>query len=147
MIWVITANTNMCHIYKYNKAPPELFLLKEINHPELRAKTGDSMTTEQPGHYRTKGPTYEAYTPSVDPKEVAVEQFSQEISKILDHSRSTNEYEKLIIVTLPHMNGLLFKHLNKHVKSLVINNIQKDVMQLENNDLLNFLKEHTKYPD
>ena len=40
MKWIITANTNLCRIYQFDKHGAKVVLLKEINHPENRQKTG-----------------------------------------------------------------------------------------------------------
>lgn len=122
-------------------------LLKEINHPELKLKTGDTITTEREGHYRTKGDTHEAYSPATDVKEVEIIRFSKEIVEELDHGRKTNLFDELVIIAQPHLNGLLHQQLNKNIKNLIINNIKKDIMCLDNKELLSFLKEHAKYHD
>ena len=40
------------------------------------------------------------------------------------------------------MNGLIFKHLDKHVKALVTHEIQKDVMPLAHHEFLAFLEKN-----
>lgn len=125
MIWVITGNTNNCRIYNYNKNHSQLSLLKEITHPELRLKTSDTFTSDKPGHYQTNESARGAYSPHMDAKEIEIDRFSREIADELDVGRRTNSYEHLIIIMPPHINGLLFKHTNDHVKRLVINNIQR----------------------
>ncbi len=147
MIWVIVANSNDCRIYNYNKRKDNLTLLKELSHPENRLKTGDFLTTDKPGHYQANATARGAYSPHMDPKEVEIDRFSREIADQLDKGRKTNAYEKLIIITEPHMNGLLFQHLNKHVQELVINNIQKDLQKLSDDKLRDFLQIHAQYPD
>ena len=42
------------------------------------------------------------------------------------------------------MHGLLSKHLDAHVKDLIVNEIQKDVMSMAQHDLLIFLKKNLK---
>jgi len=148
MLWVINTNTNACHIYHYQKSPAQLTLLKEIKHPENRLKKSDFLTSDKPGHYQSDmSGTGGAFVPHTDPKEVEIDNFSREIARELNHGRTTNAYEKLIIITPPHMNGLLFQHLDKHVKELVVNNIQKDLQHLTHKELLTFLQADAKYPD
>lgn len=147
MIWVINTNSNTCHIYDYQKSPAQLTLLKEILHPENRLKKSDYLTSDKPGHYQADGTSGGAYSQRTDPKDVAIDDFAREIARELNHGRSTNAYEKLIIITPPHMNGLLFHHLDKHVKELVVNSIQKDLQHLTDKELLTILKTDTKYSD
>lgn len=147
MTWVINTNTNSCQIYYYQKNPPTLTLLKELSHPENKLKASESLTSDKPGRYQTDSAAHGTYTPHSDPKSVQIDNFSREIANELNLGRNTRAYEKLIIITPPHMNGLLFQHLNKHVKELVVNTIQKDLHHLSSHDLLMFLKENTEYQD
>lgn len=147
MMWIATADTNTCRIYNYDKNHSTLLLLKEIKHPELRLKTSDTLTTDRPGHYQANESARGAYSPHMDPKEVAIDNFSREIAEELDKGRKNNSYEKLILIAAPHMHGLLNHHLNEHVKNIVINNIQKDLQHYDERELINFLKTHVQYPD
>lgn len=147
MIWIATANTNTCRIYSYDKNHSKLSLLKEITHPEMRLKTSDFLTTDRPGHYQASGSARGAYSPHMDAKEVEIDNFSREITEELDKGRKANLYEKLILISAPHMHGLINQHLNKHVKALVINNIEKDLLHLSEHELVEFLQKHAQYSD
>lgn len=140
--WVLNINSNDCRIYKYSKKPHQLTLLKEIKHPENRLKDTD-LTSDKPGHYNTSGSARGAFSQPTDPKEIKIDDFSRNIAKELDHDRNTKAYENLIVIAPPHMNGLLFQHINKHVKELVIHNIEKDLIYLNEHELLEFLHTHT----
>lgn len=145
MIWVITSDTNICRIYQYNK-PDKLILLKEISHPENKLKDIDLISDRQ-GHYNASNSSRGAYSPHTDPKQVKIDEFTREIANELDQGRNKNSYEKLIIISPSHTSGLLFQHLNKHVKELVINKIHKDLLHLSDHELLSFLQDNVKYPD
>ncbi|MDP3559104.1 MAG: host attachment protein [Legionellaceae bacterium] len=139
--WVLATNTNMCRLYCYSKRLDQLTLLKEIQHPENKLRDSE-LTSDKPGHYQTSGTARGAYSQRTDPKEIKIEDFSREIAKELNCGRSANTYEHLIVSAAPHMNGLLFQHLNKHVKNLVTHNIKKDVMHFNERELLVFLHQH-----
>lgn len=141
---VVNTNTNTCRFYHYVKHPVQLTLLKEINHPESKLRSGD-LTSDKPGHYKAGQSARGAYSPHTEAKEIEIDKFSREIANELNKERIKNEYDELIIISPPHMNGLLFQHVNKHVKDLVINNIEKDLLHLTDHELLNFLQTHTKY--
>lgn len=146
MTWVVNTSSNTCYIYSYEKSPSKLTLIKEIRHPELQKKTGDFLTSDRPGHYHA-GTSHGAYEPHTDPKSAAIDHFSRDIAAALNHGRTTQAYEKLIVITPPHMQGLLFQHLDKHVRERIINTIQKDLVHLKEKELLEYLHIHTKYPD
>jgi len=138
MIWIVAANSNMCRIYHFDKHPKKITLLKEISHPENRLKTSD-ITSDKPGKYKNDGSAGGAYSSHTDPKAVEIDNFSREIAQALNHGRNSNAYKNIILVTPSHMDGLISKHLDKHVKELVTDKIQKDIMQLSEHDLLDFV--------
>lgn len=141
--WVLVSNTNCCRLYKYDKNPGHLTLLKELNHPENKLRDID-LVADRPGHYSSSGDARGAFTQPNDPKEIKIDDFSREIAKELDHCR--NSYSKLIIIAPPRMDGLIHKHLNKHVDNLVSHDIKKDLMHLKEKELLAYLHENTQYP-
>jgi protein required for attachment to host cells len=146
MICVIVANANVCKIYHYSKHPLSLTLLKEINHPENRLKNRE-LTSDKPGHYKGGESARGAYAPHMEAKEVEIDNFSRQIAKELNQGRNENEFGQFIIIAPPHMSGLLFKHINKHVKDLITNNIKKDLLHLSDRELLGFLQMNAQYQD
>ena len=145
MIWVINSNSSICHIYEYHKKNSQLNLIKELQHPENKLKKEDFLS-DKPGHYKSNTSTRGAYSQETDPKETKIDSFYREIAKELDQARCNQNYDELIIIAPPHLNGLLFQHLDKHVKELVIHNIKKDLLQLPDHELIKFLQIHTHYP-
>jgi protein required for attachment to host cells len=146
MIWVVAANAINCRIYHYDK-PAKLTLIKEISHPENRLKKEDFLTSDKPGHFKSGEGNRGAFTPRTDPKDVEIDNFSREIARELEQGRKTGAYEKLIVMTTPHMDGLIFSHTDKNVKKLVLNNIQKDPQNYSQHDLLKYINEHAQFPD
>ena len=140
--WIVNSDTNTCHIYSYHNNDKTLNLVKTILHPECRL-TDVELTTDRLGRYKARDIASGAYVPHSDPKEVKIQQFAQEIARYIDHGRTTNEFQELIIVALPHMNGALLKHLSEHVKQLISNNIEKNIIKYNDNQILDFLKTHT----
>lgn len=147
MIWVISANTVACRIYHYDKHPPKLLLIKEIDHPENRLKKEEFLTSDKPGHYKSSSSTRGSYSQKTDPKEVEIDNFARQIAHELDQGRKKNAYNKLIIVTAPRMEGLIFQHIDKHVKNMVSNNLQKDLQNFSDHEILNYLQTNAEYPD
>lgn len=145
MIWVVNSNSNKCHIYEFDRKNATLNLVKELQHPENKLKSGD-LISDKPGRYKSSHAARGAYTQPSDPKEIKIDSFYREIAKELDQARCKQGYSELIIIAPPHLNGLLFQHLDKHVKDLVINNIKKDLLHLPDHELVKFLHVHAKYP-
>lgn len=139
--WVVVADSNSCRIYDYHKKPDVLTLKKEMSHPENKLRDTD-LTSDKPGRYRSGDSVHGAYTPHSDPKAVKIDDFSREIAVALDHGRGTNAYAHLILILLPHMEGLISQHMNKHVKAMVTKTIGKEVTHLDEHALLTYLQEH-----
>jgi protein required for attachment to host cells len=141
LTWVVITDSSCCRIYHYHKKPEQLVLINEINHPENRLKDTD-LTSDTLGRYQTGESAHGAYAPHSDPKEVKIDDFAREISKELEKSRNINAYNNLVVISPPHMDGLLLKHLDKHVRELVTHNINKDAIHLAEDELLDFLHTH-----
>jgi protein required for attachment to host cells len=146
MIWFIAANAIACRIFEYDKHAEKLTLINEINHPENRLKKEEFLTSDKPGHYKS-GTSRGAYEPRTDPKEVEIDNFARQIATELNQGRNAAAYKKLIIMTTPEMEGLLFRHVDKHVKEMIRNTIQKDPQHLKEHELVGFLKVHAEFPD
>jgi protein required for attachment to host cells len=147
MIWVVTTNAVLCKIYHYQKSPAKLLLLHELSHPENRLRKEEFLTSDKPGHYKSSSSNRGAFSPRTDPKAVENNNFAREIARLLDHGRTDHAYDKLIVIGSPHMNGLLFQQLNKHVQELVTNEISKDLMRYSDRELLEFLKSNAQFAD
>jgi protein required for attachment to host cells len=143
---VINTNSNTCHIYHYDKHPAQLTLVKEINHPENKLKNSD-MDSDRSGHYQGGQSSRGAYSPHTETKDIHIDNFAREIAKEMNQERIKKDYDELIIIAPPRMCGLLFQHIDKHVKDLIINKIEKDILYLSDNELLDFLRTHTQYHD
>lgn len=140
---VVNANTNACKLYHYVKHPAQLTLLKEISHPETKLKTSQ-LISDRAGHYQA-GTAHGAFSPRHDAKEIEIDNFSREIAKELNKERVNKKYDELIVISPSHMYGLLLQHINKHVKDLIIKDIQKDLFHLADHELLSLLQADTQY--
>ncbi|HHF7368096.1 TPA: host attachment protein [Legionella bozemanae] len=139
--WILTADTSTCRIYKSTTKPYQFSLVKELSHPEAKLRDIE-MTSSKPGRFNTGTTTQGTYTQQSDPKEIENDNFAREIAEELDNGRNNHDYDRLIIVAPPHMNGLLLQHTNKHINNLITYNIKNDVIHLTEQKLSDFLREH-----
>lgn len=139
MKWVVTANSNQCRIYDYHRKDGQLKLLHEINHPENKLKDSETLTDKQ-GRYNTNHAAHGAFSQPNDPAEVHIDDFARQLAHVLDDGRNKQAYEALILIIPPHMEGLLNEHLNKNVKAMIKQVIQKNVMHCNERELLNYLQ-------
>lgn len=139
MTWLVLANTNTCRIYEYDKKEKSLNLIHELIHEASKLK-GIDLETDRPGHYKTDGSARGSYVPNETPQEIEIEYFARNVVETLDKGRKTNQFQNLITVMPPHMNGLIHKNIHESLKKCIEHNIVKDYMHLKNNEIINTLK-------
>lgn len=143
LTWVVNTNTNLCHIYHYDRGAAQLKLVKTIEHPENKLRDIE-LTSDKPGHYKDSGASHGTFSQPTDPKEIKIDQFSREIAKELEAGRTHHLYRDIILIAPPQMNGSIQHHLNKHVKEFITHIIEKDVLFLKEQELLNLIHTNMK---
>lgn len=141
MAWIITANGSKCRIYDFQKKFHQLKLIKEITNPNSKLKNND-LISDTPGHQTTGGSARGACEWPNEPKEVAFDRFARKLAKELEAGRVNHNYCELVVAASPHMNGLLNQYLNKHINQLMIANIKKDLVNLPDRELQDYLEEN-----
>jgi protein required for attachment to host cells len=140
--WVVVADSSSCRIYEFAKSPQNMHLIKEICHPENLLKDSAYMSDKQ-GHFRRGSASgHGTFLANADPKKTKVNQFSKEIVSLLEHDRKLQAFQHLILVSPPHMNGLLRQHFSKHLKRQLDLNIGKSATHFKQDQLVNFICQH-----
>ena len=142
--WVVIADSSSCRIYEYLYHPEKIHLIKELLHPENQLKDADYMSDRQ-GSFRSNGGGggHGTFLPSSDTKKTKIEQFSKEIANLLEQDRKNNNFEHLILISPPHMNGLLHQNFSKHVLKKLDLSIDKSVVHYPKKKLLSFIHQYT----
>lgn len=136
--WVVSMDSVSCRIYHYVQSPETLTLLHKIEHPENRSRDLD-LTSDKPGHYKNGAVRRGAYVQETDPKEIKREEFTREVARLLDVGRQEQAYGRLIVLALPHINGLLLHTMNKEVKAMISHTLEKNTVHLTDTALLDVL--------
>jgi protein required for attachment to host cells len=144
MDWVLSANSNNCRIYRFQRRPATLFLLKELQHVENRLKKSEVLTSDRPGHYQKSVLIRGSYEPHTDLKEIEVNKFAKAIAKEINISKKNNVLDRLIVFSAPHMMGVISKYLRKSVKNVVAYKFLKNGEHFKESELLDFLKKKTR---
>ncbi len=140
MIWVVCANSSECNIYAYDKKAIKLTTVKKLSHPESKLK-GREITSDGPGHYQAAGTARGSYAPDETPQSQEANNFARQIAMEVETGRTAHEYEKLILVTPPAMQGLLNQHLKPQVQDLILKTISKNYMSqnLKESEMLDII--------
>lgn len=145
MIWVVCANSSECNIYAYDKKAIKLTTVKTLSHPESKLK-GTDINSDGPGHYQAAGTARGSYAPDEKPQTQEARNFAKQIAMEVETGRTAHQYEKLIIVTPPAMQGLLNQHFKPQVQELVVKIISKNYMSqhLKESDILDIIVDALK---
>ncbi|MDF2940579.1 MAG: hypothetical protein K0R66_1221 [Gammaproteobacteria bacterium] len=133
--WLLVTNASHARIFKIKSAigqPREMQLIHSIEHPESRMKVHE-LLSDKPGMYRSQGFAPGGHAQDIQNNEM--ERFAKELADIIDHARTLNRFQNLIIVSSPHFYGLLEKELSGSIKHLIKKVIQKDYTGVVERDL------------
>lgn len=141
--WIVVANASHAKIYSNAGLKKGLQLVSELDHPESREKRLD-INSDRPGNYKSNGSGRGAFVHSTDPKHNEADHFALELAKNLDHGRSINQYDRLILVASNPFLGMLKNRLDNHVLDRVSETIEKDYTKSNDRELAAHL-EHVIY--
>jgi len=137
--WIMVANASQANIF-CNEGPRKgLTKVKTLQHAASREK-GSELVSDRPGHNQGHGNGHGSYVPAKMPKEIEAERFALEIARELNHGRTQNAFQRLILVASPHFMGLLNQHLDAHVRQLVSDSIEKDYTKITDKELAGHLE-------
>ncbi|TLY48502.1 MAG: host attachment protein [Gammaproteobacteria bacterium] len=141
MIWVISLNSSLGHIYSYKLKNHELILLKSLENPSAKLKESD-LVSDRPGHYQTMHSAKGAYEASTSPHDVELDHFTKILADFIKKGLDTHQYKQLILCSAPHVGGILLNNLDKQVEKTILVNIKKNFVEEDESVLSNYLKEN-----
>lgn len=135
--WILVANASSALLYVNHGPRKGLKKIKEFEHRASREK-GLSLVTDRSGH--GPGIGHGALVPPTEPKHHEAQHFAQELARELEHGRTSNLYQRLILVSAPHFMGLLNGSLSSHVRNLVSDSVEKDYTKAGEKELSSHLE-------
>lgn len=136
--WFLVANASHAKLYAKNGSKKDLALIKDLDHPESRQKNAE-LVTDRAGHMQSSGNGHGARQPQTSPKEHEAGRFAQELARELNHARSTNRFDRIVLVAPSAFMGLLNGKLDKHTANRVTGRLEKDYTQASVKDLAQHL--------
>lgn len=146
--WIVIANASDAFIYlldqeAFSKGKIKIDLVATHNHPQSRQKDGD-LISDRSGYFHNDsnkiGPG--SYNAPTDPKKHEADIFAKKIITELESARTLHHFDKLILIVPPQFYGLLNKHSNKNINSLIMLTIEKDYTKTPSKKLLEYLNHH-----
>lgn len=133
--WIIVAEQSRARLFLMDGPTAALQELRVFTHPEGRAAPHDLQTDRDAQVVRGRHRESHAIEAHVDPKRQEAVAFAKEIVTVLEKGRLEGAYEALILVAPPEFLGVLRESLREPLKKLVVNSLDKNLVQLSGADI------------
>lgn len=134
--WIVVADSARARIFESSGKTDDLRLAKDLEHPASQAHERD-LITDRPGRtFDSNGPGRHAMSESVSPKEHESAKFCKTLSDAIEHARNEQAFDRLVIVAAPAFLGQLRKMLSASAAQLVTLEIDKNLAQMDEQDIL-----------
>lgn len=141
---ILVADASRARLFSVESPTADLKEVDTFVNPEGRLHDGD-LTTDRPGRQAdSMNSGRSAMDEANDPKEVETQRFARELVESLDKTRSQGEMEKLYLAAPPKFMGELRKQMKSELKATVVEEIKKDLSQLNARELRKHLPERIK---
>ncbi len=123
--WILVANASEAKLYANTGINKGLEKVAAFDHPDSRKKNS-ALVTDRAGHMQSSGNGHGARQPATGRKQHEHEIFAREIAHRIEHGRTGNLYQRLIVAAEPHFRGLLNNTFSTQVHSLISESLDKD---------------------
>jgi protein required for attachment to host cells len=137
--WILVANASEAKVYSNKGIGKGLEIVAKLDNPDSRKKAAE-LVTDRPGHMQGSGNGHGSRQPATDPKQHAHDIFARELAQQLDQGRTSNSFQRLIVVAEPGFRGLLNSAMNSQVSGMVSDSIDKDYTKLSDKELAGHLE-------
>lgn len=138
--WILTANRSNASLFESDWPGKSMRRLQDIPHHQGRMQNKD-IDTDKPGRvFDSFGQGRHSTSPKQEPTEHIAQQFALDLAEMLNKGRLSNAYDKLVLIAEPKFLGLLRAALNKNTASLVVQSVNKELLDVKEEDLAEYLK-------
>ena len=138
--WILSANRSSASLFESDWPGKSMRRLQDILHPQGRMQNKD-IDTDKPGRvFDSFGEGRHSTSPKQEPTEHIAQQFALELAEMLNKGRLTNAYDKLVLIAEPKFLGVLRAALNKNTESLVSQTVNKELLDIKEQDLAEYLE-------
>ena len=138
--WILSANRSSASLFESDWPGKSMRRIQDIPHPQGRMQNQD-IDTDKPGRvFDSFGEGRHSTSPKQEPTEHIAQQFALELAEMLNKGRLTNAYDKLVLIAEPKFLGVLRAALDKNTESLVIQTDNKELLDVKEDELSEYLK-------
>jgi protein required for attachment to host cells len=141
--WILVAHDAGARLFENEGPGKGLQMVEQIDHPEGRERDRD-FDADRPGRSFRKNsadPRRAAMSRSETPHERAVSDFARSLAHKLQSGRTSNRYDRLVLVAPPRFLGLLRSSLDGPTAQLVVGSLDKDLAAHKESVLVEHLAE------
>lgn len=132
--WVLVGDGSRARLFKVS-APRDWELIRELEHPETRAKARDLVTDRQGRVKQSASPMGPAMQLTKPLHAIESERFAHSVAKVLESGLADNAYDRVVLVAPPHFLGLLRATIAPTVAKRVELTLDKDYTALRADEL------------
>jgi protein required for attachment to host cells len=105
-------------------------------------KRDHDLVSDRPGRsFESAAVARHAYTPRTDPHEMAKDQFTREVARMVNANSAADEFHELILVAPSHVLSELTDALDAATKAKLLGSLAKDLVNTPDHELWPHLKE------
>lgn len=139
--WVLIADSSHARIFEAESSKGPLKELTDLVFPEGRLHA-QKLTSDLPGRsFDSKGSGRHDLEERTDIKESEAINFARIINEYLEQSRVKGSFRRLVVAATPSFLGILRKTLNTNTSKLVTQEIGKNLVKLDVDDVRKHLPE------
>lgn len=139
--WILTANRSGASLFESDWPVKSMRRIQDIAHPQGHMQNRE-INTEKPGRsFDSAWQGRHSLSPKQEPTEDIAQQFALNLAELLNKGRLTHAYDQLIIMAGPKFLGILRIALDKNTASLVVQTVNKELLDIKGEDLAEHLKE------
>lgn len=138
--WILVANRSGASLFESNWPGESMRRLQDIPHPKGRLQNRE-IDSDKPGRsFDSVGEARHSMGKEHDASEKVAQQFARELAELLNKGRTTNAYDKLILMAEPKFLGLLRAALDSNTAALVVQTVNKELLEVSQEDVASYLK-------
>ena len=137
--WILVANASSANLYMNNGPKKGLEKISEYEHAASREKASD-LVSDRPGHFKSAGNGHGAYVPPSDPKQNEAQQFASKLTRDLEQGRTSNAFQRLILVAPPQFMGLIKNSASQALMGMMTDHFEKDYTKVDEKTLADHLE-------
>ncbi len=138
--WILIANRSHARLLETNWPGNSIQRLQDIPHPQGQLQNKDINSDRLGRSFDSVGQGRHAMSPKQEPVEHIAQKFALNLAELLNKGRISNAYDKLVLIAEPKFLGFLRVALDKSTASLVTQSVDKDLLEVKDEELNKYVK-------